>query len=99
MTVRKQFESLPCTRLRYVTYMFLCPRLHWALDPFFGVNPPILSHVRQVAEAEVVQVYEEPLSLLFSIVRLIRLKTLYIKFRCINDLAMRLFLKEVKCKL
>lgn len=78
--------------------MFLCPRLHWALDPFLGVNPPILGHVRQVAEAEVVQVDEEPLSLLFSIVGLIRLKVLYIEFRCINDLAMRL-LKEVKCEL
>lgn len=78
--------------------MFLCPRLHWGLNPFLGVNPPILGHVRQVAEAEVIQVYEEPLSLLFSIVGLIRLKISYIEFRCIDNLALRL-LKEVKCEL
>lgn len=56
------------------THIFLCPRFNWSLDTLLGIDPPILSHVRKMSEAEIVKMHQEPLRFFFGILRLIRLK-------------------------
>jgi hypothetical protein len=67
------------------THVFLGPGFHWSLDPFLGVDPPILGHVGQMSQTEVVQMNEKPFGFFLRGLGLIRLEGQYIQLGCINE--------------
>lgn len=80
------------------THVSFRPPFYWTFDTLLGINPPVLSHVGKMSETKVVEMHQEPLSLLLRILGLIGLERLYIELGRVDDFAMR-FLKEVKRKL
>jgi len=75
-------------RRLWFTHVFLSPDFHGTLDPFLGVNPPVLCHVRQMPQTQVVEVHQKPLRFFLGALGLIWLKGPHIEFGSIDDLAM-----------
>ena len=72
-----------------MTYVFLSPSFHRPLDALCGINPPVLSYVGQVAQAQEVQMDKKPLDLFLCGIGLVGLEVANVEFGSIDNLSMR----------
>lgn len=66
-----QLDAFASTHSILCTYVFFSPGFHRSFSALLGVNPPALSHVCQVLQAQEVQMHEKPLDFLLLRIRLV----------------------------